>query len=136
MFDRSRAGALLAPAGRDLLPLALDILERYELLGEAADTRKQSLAGTFRMGVSPTIRPNLAAEDSASPSYRISCAEVYIIEAVPNELERGLRNMALTSLLTVLSDARSLENKIRPLLPSKLKIVMAADHPLAKKASC
>src|SRR5690606_10927114 len=36
LFDRSRAGTLLTPAGRELLPLARDILEHYQQLSDVS----------------------------------------------------------------------------------------------------
>jgi LysR family transcriptional regulator, hydrogen peroxide-inducible genes activator len=133
LFDRSRAGTLLAPAGRDLLPLARDILERYELLGEAADTRKQSLAGTFRMGVSPTIGPNLLPRILPRLHAEYPALKLHINEAVPKELEQGLEDGTYDIILTVLP-MHAGENKIRPLFTEQIKVVMAADHPLAKKS--
>lgn len=133
LFDRSRAGTLLAPAGRDLLPLARDILERYELLGESADNRKDSLAGTFRMGVSPTIGPNLLPKILPQLHSQYPALKLHINEAVPRDLEQGLENGTYDIILTVLP-MHAGENKIRPLFTEQIKVVMAVDHPLAKKS--
>src|SRR5690606_7561204 len=60
LFDRSRGGTLLAPAGRELLPLARELIEQYQLLDEFTQGNSpDDLAGSFRMGVSPSIGPNL-----------------------------------------------------------------------------
>lgn len=133
LFDRSRAGTLLAPAGRDLLPLARDILERYELLGEAADNRKQNLAGTFRMGVSPTVGPNLLPRILPRLHAQYPALKLHINEAGPKQLEQGLDDGTYDIILTLLP-MHAGENKIRPLFTEQIKIVMAADHPLARKS--
>ncbi|MES2624950.1 MAG: hydrogen peroxide-inducible genes activator [Pseudomonadota bacterium] len=132
LFDRSRAGTLLTPAGRDLLPLARDILERYELLGEAADSRKQNLAGTFKMGVSPTIGPNLLPKILPRLHSQYPALKLHINEALPKQLEQGLDDGTYDIILTVLP-MHAGENKIRPLFTEQIKLVMSVDHPLAKK---
>lgn len=133
LFDRSRAGTLLSPAGRDLLPQARDILERYELLGEAADSRKHNLAGTFKMGISPTIGPNLLPKILPRLHSQYPALKLHIHEAVPKLLEQGLNDGTYDIILTVLP-MHAGENKIRPLFTEQIKVVMAADHPLAKKS--
>jgi LysR family hydrogen peroxide-inducible transcriptional activator len=133
LFDRSRAGTLLAPAGRDLLPLARDILERYELLGEAADSRKQNLAGTFRLGILPTIGPSLLSKILPRLHTEYPALKLHINEAAPTQLERGLEDGTYDIILTVLP-MHAGENKIRPLFTEQIKIVMAANHPLARKS--
>jgi LysR family hydrogen peroxide-inducible transcriptional activator len=132
LFDRSRAGTLLAPAGRDLLPMARDLLERYQLLSETAHKSGIELAGSFRMGVSPTIGPYLLTKVLPELHARYPELKLHICEAVPQQLEQGLDDGTYDIILTVLP-MHAGENKIRPLFSEQLKFVMAADHPLAKK---
>jgi LysR family hydrogen peroxide-inducible transcriptional activator len=59
LFDRSRAGTLLSPAGRELLPLAREILDQFQQLVDFSEQAQHEMAGTIRLGVSPTIGPYL-----------------------------------------------------------------------------
>lgn len=132
LFDRSRAGTLLSPAGRDLLPLAREILEHYGQLTELVQGGGGELAGTFRMGVSPTIGPNLLPQVLPELHARYPALRLHVREDVPRQLEEGLNAGNYDIILTVLP-MHAGENKIRPLFTEPLHVVMAADHPLAKK---
>lgn len=132
LFDRSRAGTLLSPAGRDLLPLARDILEHYQQLTEVVQGSGGELAGTFRMGVSPTIGPNLLPRVLPELHARYPALKLHVREDVPQQLEQGLNAGTYDIILTVLP-MHAGENKIRPLFTEPLHVVMAAEHPLAKK---
>jgi LysR family hydrogen peroxide-inducible transcriptional activator len=132
LFDRSRAGTLLSPAGRDLLPLARDILEHYQQLADLAEGKGRELAGSFRMGVSPTIGPNLLPSVLPQLHQRFPELKLHIREDIPRQLEEGLAEGTYDIILTVLP-MHAGDNKIRPLFTEPLKVVMAADHPLAKK---
>ena len=57
LFERSRAGTLLSPEGRELLPLVRDILEQYQNLMETANHTNRDMGGTFKLGVSDSIGP-------------------------------------------------------------------------------
>lgn len=132
LFDRSRAGTLLAPAGRDLLPLARDILEHYQQLTDIAEGRGSELAGTFRMGVSPTIGPILLPKVLPQLHKRYPGLQLHVREDIPKQLEAGLEEGKYDIILTVLP-MHAGDNKIRPLFTEPLKVVVPAEHPLATK---
>lgn len=132
LFDRSRAGTLLSPAGRDLLPLARDILEHYQQLTDIAEGRGSELAGTFRMGVSPTIGPILLPKVLPQLHKRYPGLQLHVREDIPKQLEAGLEEGKYDIILTVLPMYAG-ANKIRPLFTEPLKVVVLAEHPLAKK---
>ena len=132
LFDRSRAGTLLSPAGRDLLPLARDILEHYQHLTDIAEGRGSELAGTFRMGVSPTIGPILLPKVLPQLHKRYPGLQLHVREDIPKQLEAGLEEGKYDIILTVLPMYAG-ANKIRPLFTEPLKVVVLAEHPLANK---
>ena len=132
LFDRSRAGTLLSPAGRDLLPLARDILEHYQQLTDIAEGRGSELAGTFRMGVSPTIGPILLPKVLPQLHKRYPGLQLHVREDIPKQLEAGLEEGKYDIILTVLPMYAG-ANKIRPLFTEPLKVVVLAEHPLANK---
>lgn len=133
LFDRSRAGTLLSPAGRDLLPLARDILEHYQQLTNIAEGTGRELAGAFRMGVSPTIGPHLLPRVLPELHKRYPDLKLHVREDVPQRLEQGLEEGTYDIILTLLP-MHAGTNKVRPMFTESLKVVMSADHPLAKKA--
>lgn len=132
LFDRSRAGTLLSPAGRDLLPLARDILEHYQQLTDLAENTSRELAGAFRIGVSPTIGPNLLPKVLPALHARYPLLKLHFREDVPKQLEQGLEQGTYDLILTVLP-MHAGTKKIRPLFTEPLRVVMASDHPLARK---
>lgn len=133
LFDRSRAGTLLSPAGREFMPLARDILEHYRLLDEfTRGNSSEDLAGTFRLGVSPTIAAWLLPQIMPLLHERYPQLKLHVREAVPRELESGLDAGNFDLILTVLP-MQAGNNRIRPLFTEPLQIVMPANHPLAKK---
>ncbi|HWK53251.1 MAG TPA: hydrogen peroxide-inducible genes activator [Hyphomicrobiales bacterium] len=133
LFDRSRGGTLLAPAGRELLPLARDILEQFQLLDEFThDNPTGELAGTFRMGVSPTIGPNLLPPVLGVLRERYPNLRLHIREDLPRNLEHGLDAGTYDIILTVLP-MHTGKNRVRPLFMEPIKLVMHQRHPLAAK---
>ncbi len=132
LFDRSRAGTLLTPAGRDLLPLARDILEHYEHLNHVIEGRNRQLGGSFRLGVSPTLGQTVLPKLIAQLHARYPDLQLHIREDIPRALEQGLEAGTYDIILTVLPVHTS-DNKVRPLFSEPLRVVVPVEHPLAKK---
>lgn len=55
VFDRARGRLQLNPRGRELLPLARELLERHAEFARAASDRGVGLAGELRIGTSNTV---------------------------------------------------------------------------------
>ncbi len=132
LFDRSRAGTLLTPAGRDLLPLARDILEHYDQLADITEGRNRQLGGTFRLGVSPTLGQSVLPALVAQLHKRYPDLQLHVREDVPRALEQGLEAGNYDIILSVLP-MHTGDNKVRPLFTEPLRVVVPIDHPLAKK---
>jgi LysR family hydrogen peroxide-inducible transcriptional activator len=131
-FDRSRAGTLLTPAGRDLLPLARDILEHYQQLADLAESRNQPLGGSFRIGVSSTVGQSVLPELVGQLHKRYPDLQLHVREDVPKALEQGLEAGTYDIILSVLP-MHTGDNKVRPLFTEPLRVVVPIEHPLAKK---
>lgn len=57
LFERSRAGTLLSPAGRELLPLARAVLDHYQAFLSYSAHRQEEVSGLYRVGITPTAGP-------------------------------------------------------------------------------
>lgn len=135
LFDRSRAGTLLTPTGRNLLPLAREIIEQYEQLAEFQDIdREPDLVGSFRLGVSPTVSPTLLPRIFPVLHQRFPGLQLHVRQYAPAELERGLDAGDFDLILTVLP-VQSARHRIRPLYQERVVVVMHKEHPLARKPS-
>lgn len=55
VFDRARGRLQLNPRGRELLPLAQELLERHAEFARAGSARPGALAGELRIGTSNTV---------------------------------------------------------------------------------
>ncbi|MDG2175786.1 MAG: LysR substrate-binding domain-containing protein [Gammaproteobacteria bacterium] len=132
LFERSRAGTLLSPEGRDLLALARDILDQYQHFLDTAQNSSRELGGTFRIGVSSTIGPYFLPEVLPQLHQRYPNLQLHLREGDPRELESGLQKGNFDFIITVLP-MHSTENRVRPLFTEPLKIVVPQSHELASQ---
>ncbi|MDC1437092.1 hydrogen peroxide-inducible genes activator [Gammaproteobacteria bacterium] len=132
LFERSRAGTLLSPAGRELLPVVRQLLEQFQQVIDLADSSNKELSGTFKIGVSPTIGPYLFSKVLIELHKRYPALQLHVREGVPQELEEGLDKGDYDFILTMLP-MHSSENRVRPLFIEPISIVLSHDHPLAGK---
>lgn len=132
LFERSRAGTLLSPEGRELLPLVRQLLEQFQQVIDQADNSNRELSGTFKIGVSPTIGPYLFSRVLIELHKRYPHLQLHVREGVPQELEQGLDNGDYDFILTMLP-MHSSDNRVRALFVEPISIVLSQDHPLAAK---
>lgn len=131
LFERSRAGTLLSPEGRELLPLAREILDQYQHMMETAQDSNLEMGGTFKLGVSLTIGPYLLPQILPELHRRYPKLQLHLREGDPKDLETGLRKGTFDLIMTVLP-MQSTENRVRPLFTEPVKVVSSHEHPLAK----
>jgi LysR family hydrogen peroxide-inducible transcriptional activator len=132
LFDRSRAGTLLTPSGRDLLPVARDILEQYEQLGGVIEGRSRQLGGSFRLGVSPTLGQSVLPKLMGPLHKRYPDLQLHIREDIPQNLGQGLDAGTYDIILSVLP-MHTGDYKVRPLFTEPLHVVVPTENPLAQK---
>jgi LysR family hydrogen peroxide-inducible transcriptional activator len=132
LFERSRAGTVLTAPGRDLLPNAYRVLEEFQGLIDRAESVSRGPAGTYRLGVTPTLGPYLLPHVLPALHQRYSALKLYVREDAPRDLEAGLASGKYDLILTPLpvDDTRL---SVSPLFREPLKLVMPSDHPLAKR---
>jgi len=130
LFERSRAGTLLSPEGRELLPLVRDILEQYQNLMETANHTNRDMGGTFKACVSDSIGPYLLPQLLPVLHRRYPKLQLHLREGDPGELESGLRKGSFDFIMTVLP-MQSTENRVRPLFMEPIKVLVSPEHALA-----
>ena len=132
LFERSRAGTMPTATTRELLPGARRVLEEYRGLIDRAETLSRGPAGTYRLGVTPTLGPYLLPHILPTIHRRYAALKLYVREDAPRDLEAGLaageQDLILTPL--PLNEARL---TVAPLFQETLKLVMSSEHPLSRK---
>tara|TARA_R110000772_G_scaffold134717_4_gene243339 strand:+ start:1608 stop:2531 length:924 start_codon:yes stop_codon:yes gene_type:complete len=130
LVERRTHGAELSPIGREIAERARQVLVQVKDIRDLAERASESLAGTLRFGVSPTLGPYLmppviAALHRAQPDLRF-----YMREGIPDlqamELVKGSIDMLLGPLPI---EGENLT--IEPLFREPLMLVAPPDHPLA-----
>jgi LysR family hydrogen peroxide-inducible transcriptional activator len=132
LFERSRAGTVLTPVGRELLPNAHRFLEEYQGFIDRAESVSRGPSGTYRLGVTPTLGPYLLPHILPSLHNRYSALKLSIREDAPRDLETGLAKGQYDFILTPLpvDDSRL---TVAPLFREPVMLALPADHRLAKR---
>jgi LysR family hydrogen peroxide-inducible transcriptional activator len=134
LFERSRNGALLTPAGRLFEPQARRVLEAAEELGRCVDASSVDDRATYRLGVKSTLGPYLLPP--ILPALRQAHADLrlFVREDHPRDLETGLANGDYDLILT----SQPINNPDfvqAPLLREKILLAVPGDLPLAERES-
>jgi LysR family hydrogen peroxide-inducible transcriptional activator len=132
LFERSRAGTVLTPVGRELLPNAHRLLEEFQGFIDRADSVSRGPSGTYRLGVTPTLGPYLLPHILPALHRRYTALKLSVREDAPCDLEVGLATGKYDFVLTPLpiDDSRL---TVAPLFREPLMLTLPADHRLAKR---
>jgi len=131
LFERSRSGTTLTPAGRDLLGNARRVIEEMNGLIDQATMINRGPGGTFRIGVSPTVGPYLLPNILPGLHQAYSSLKLYVRENMPKTLELDLLEGRLDLVLIPRPFGNSrLEAEV--LFHEPLQLVTPEDHKLAK----
>lgn len=133
LFERSRAGTQVSPLGRSLVANARRVVGEVDAFTDAADASRLGPGGTYRLGVTPTLGPYLLPHLLPVLHARYADLRLYVREAAPRDLERGLLEGQHDLLLTALP-LGSRELSVETLFREPVKLVMAGDHPLARRS--
>ncbi len=134
LFERSRRGTKLTPAGAAILPAVRkfsDQLERLEFaIREAvAGQRSMLTIGAISTAMVEVLPPLIAKMKKTHPDVTISMREIDSVEAVPL-LHAGDIDIAFARLEGDLgSEIQSI-----PLREDRLAVALPKEHPLAEKA--
>lgn len=133
LFERSRAGTKLTPAGRELLPNARRILEEVQSLNDSAAMLAGGTGGTYKLGVTATLAPYLLPQILPHIHRRYASLKLHVREQAPRDLEAGLVSGEYDFILTPMPVGETTLT-VRPLFQEPLRLVMSADHRLAKRS--
>jgi DNA-binding transcriptional LysR family regulator len=132
LFDRERGRLHLSMRGRELLPLAQDVLERMQALQHRAASAPDTLTGELRLGASNTVGNYLvgdllgdfiAAYPEVSVQLRVANTDAIVDDVLRHELDLGCVEGPV--------DHRQLETV--PWREDALVVCARPDHPLTHR---
>ncbi len=130
LVERGRRGAVLSPAGRDVLAHARRVLDEVAALEALPEALRSGAGGTIRLGSTPTLGPYILPYVVRRLHRAFPDLKVIIRDAAPlvlrDELLEGRHDLILTQLPVNSGDV-----EVRRLFREPLKLVVAQDHPLA-----
>jgi LysR family hydrogen peroxide-inducible transcriptional activator len=130
LFERSRTGAALSPAGRELLPRARTVLDDLDEFIETAGSAGSG-AVVYRLGVKSTLGPYLLPRILPALHARHPNLKLYVREEPPDLLESSLERGELDLIMTGFpTNSADLDGET--LLREDIKLVLPAKHPLAR----
>jgi len=133
LFERSRRGAKLTPAGAAILPAVRKFAEQLERLELAVEEAVAGQSGLLTIGAISTamfdVLPGLIEQLKREyPHLTVSVREIDSVEAVP-ALEAGDIDLAFARLDGDLGASI----KSLPLTEDRLMVALPSDHPLASR---
>tara|TARA_R110002126_G_scaffold83146_5_gene203246 strand:+ start:11827 stop:12765 length:939 start_codon:yes stop_codon:yes gene_type:complete len=134
VLERSHAGSVLTPAGRDLLPSARRVVEEFQGFLDRAKSMSRGPAGTFRLGVTPTLGPYLLPYILPEIHRKYEALQFYVREDAPRYLEDDLA-AGEHDLILVPLPVRAGDLRVAPLMREPVQLVLPADHHLAPTES-
>lgn len=129
LFERGRQGALLTPAGTELVRRARGILTEVENLKAVAGMQKNVLTGRIRLGVLPSIGPYLLPSAVRTLHGKFPDLRLFVREERTLDLDANLREGRFDTIISSVSDHPSAS--AARLFEESLYICVAPDHPLA-----
>jgi LysR family transcriptional regulator, hydrogen peroxide-inducible genes activator len=129
LFERDRRRVLVTPAGAAILERARRILAEVDELVRVAETQRDPLFGSLRLGVIPTIAPYLLSWATPRLAEAYPQLTVEWIEDKTEALVRGVIGGELSGALLAL-EAELGELATTVVAPDRFVLAGARDHPL------
>lgn len=133
VFERGRQGALLTPAGEELVRRARNILTEVENLKAVAGLQKNILTGRIRLGVLSSIGPYLLPSATRTLHEKYPDLRLFVREERTLDLDENLREGRLDTIISSIADHPDTGSVA--LFAESLYICVAPDHPLARAAN-
>lgn len=130
LLERSRKGAQLTPIGRTLMPHIAAIQQELTAIQQLVSHAAGGLAGTYRLGVPPTLGPYFLPEVVPAIHTRFPELKIFVRESAPKDLEVGLIHGDYDLIITTLPmEIPNLGSE--SLFAEPFVLVCAPDHPFA-----
>jgi LysR family transcriptional regulator, hydrogen peroxide-inducible genes activator len=134
LIERSRRGALLTPAGREVARRARAILQAVQDLADLARKHADVLSGPLRVGVIPTVGPYLLPGvlprlHDVFPALQLSLRETQTAVLI-RELLAGALDLLILALPLEEPEIEEL-----PLFDDVFALALPAHHPLGARRS-
>lgn len=104
IFDRSSQPVTPTPCGRKVIEQAWKVIVRARKIKEIVQEDKRSLAGTFRIGILPTISPYLLPRFFPQFTVTYPDTDLRIIEMKTADIKRALANGEIDAAVLVSLD--------------------------------
>lgn len=134
LVERGRAGAVLTPAGREVLTRVGRILDDVAALHDLSARLKTGMGGALRLGSSPTLGPYILPNVVRRLHARYPSLRLFIHDAAPRrlleDLLAGKHDLILTHLPVNSSDVI-----VERLFREPLKLAVARSHPFAGQSA-
>jgi len=133
LVERGQRGAILTPYGREVLEQARNVVEKADALRLWAQSTREGVSGTIRLGASPTLGPYFLPHVVRRLRRTYPGLKLIIRDAAPqilqDELLEGRHDLVLAQLPLHSGDLTT-----ERLFREPLKLAVAQDHPLACRA--
>ena len=119
LFERTRSGATPTVAARELIPVCHRIQEEVQSFVDTAHGFTGGVAGTYRIGVTPTLGPYLLPQVLPDIHERFQALRLFVREGVPADLNHDLRSAKHDLILSTQPIAEA-GLEVSPLFRSRL----------------
>lgn len=132
LVERGRAGAVLTPAGREVLDRVGTILEAVAALPAIAEQTQAGITGTYRLGASAALGPYLLPRVVRHLHAEHPKLRLFIHDGVPRALLEDLLSGRLDLVLSQLP-VLSADVQVTRLFREPLYLAVSNDHSLARR---
>ena len=129
LIERGRHGAIMTPAGEDVVRRARIILRQVEELRISSGDDNSTLSGRIRLGVIPSVGPYLLPKATKELHRRFPSLRLGVYEGRTIDIDRQLRDGQLDVLISTSEDHP--ESHHLPLFTEQLWICVPTDAALA-----